>query len=48
MTDERPSAGFPDPLSPLLGVIVQGAVDSFESGEINAEGAKTALDGLRL
>jgi hypothetical protein len=39
MTDERPSPGFPDPLSPLLAVIVQGALESLESGEINAEGA---------
>jgi hypothetical protein len=39
MTDERPSPGFPDPLSALLAVIVQGALDGIESGEANAEGA---------
>jgi hypothetical protein len=39
MTDERPAPGFPDPLSPLLSVIVRGALDSLESGDVNAEGA---------
>jgi hypothetical protein len=39
MTDERPAPGFPDPLSPILAVIVQGALDGLNSGEMDAEGA---------
>ena len=39
MTDERPFPEFPDPLSPLLSVIVRGALENVESGEMNVEGA---------
>ena len=39
MTDERPAPGFPDPLSPLLAVIVQGSLGALNSGELDAEGA---------
>jgi hypothetical protein len=39
MTVDRPSPGFPDPLSPLLALIVQGALENLDSGETNAEGA---------
>jgi hypothetical protein len=39
MTEERPSPPFPDPMGPLLALIVRGALESDQSGEIDIEGA---------
>jgi hypothetical protein len=39
MTDESPSSAYPDPLSPLLALIVRGALESYQSGEVDIEGA---------
>jgi hypothetical protein len=39
MTEEIPSFAFPDPMSPLLALIVRGALESYQSGEIDIEGA---------
>jgi hypothetical protein len=39
MTEEKPSSAYPDPLSPLLALIVRGALESYQSGEVDIEGA---------
>ena len=39
MTDQEPSPSFPDPMSPLLALIVRGALESYQSGEVDIEGA---------
>jgi hypothetical protein len=39
MTEKKPSPAFPDPMSPLLALIVRGALEAYQSGEIDIEGA---------
>jgi hypothetical protein len=39
MTGEKPSSAHPDPLSPLLALIIQGALESYQTGESDVEGA---------
>jgi hypothetical protein len=39
MTEKEPSPALPDPMSPLLALIVRGAFESYQSGEVNIEGA---------
>ena len=39
MNEERPSSAYPDPLSPLIALIVRGALEAYQSGEIDVEGA---------
>jgi hypothetical protein len=39
MTEEKPSSPFPDSMSPLLALIVRGALETYESGETDVEGA---------
>jgi hypothetical protein len=39
MNEEKPSSAYPDPLSPLLALIVRGALEAYESNEVDVEGA---------
>jgi hypothetical protein len=39
MTEEKPSSAYPDPMSPLLALIVRGALEGYQSGEVDVEGA---------
>ena len=39
MSEEKPSPAYPDPMSPLLALIVRGALEAHQSGEIDIEGA---------
>jgi hypothetical protein len=39
MTEEKSSPAFPDPMSPLLALIVRGALEGYQSGEVDVEGA---------
>jgi hypothetical protein len=38
MTEEKPSSAHPDPMSPLLALIVRGALKDYQSGEVDIEG----------
>ncbi|MHB1210388.1 MAG: hypothetical protein ACYC1I_11895 [Acidimicrobiales bacterium] len=39
MTGQEPTPSFPDPMSPLLALIVRGALEGYQSGEVDVEGA---------
>jgi hypothetical protein len=39
MTRETSSSAFPDPMSPQLALIVRGAFESNQAGEVDIEGA---------
>jgi hypothetical protein len=39
MSEEKLSPAYPDPISPLLALIVRGALEAHQSGEIDIEGA---------
>jgi hypothetical protein len=39
MTEEKPSSAYPDPLSLLLALIVPRALEGYQSGEVDVEGA---------
>jgi len=46
MSDEKPSPAYPDPMSPLLALIVRGALEAHQSGEIDIEGAILRASGI--
>ena len=39
MSKEKPPSAYPDPMSPLLALIVRGALESYQSGEVDVESA---------
>ena len=48
MTQEKPSSAYPDPMSPLLALIVRGALEAYQSALSKAQGTIDLDAGARI